>query len=231
MKRYSIPLLLIFILLFTACSSDTQSSDTLVNIPLNPTSPTATQAESVDEPKATASDFVHQKALQQAAAIDAKYGPDAYGGTNWLLTKGGYTEEELYGIVAVENGEILTEPLAEAVAPLTIKTSGAGGYYIRLEPLGDLEAQLFNLMAFYVEGGNNAEVLVPLGTYEIYYATGETWFGETYYFGMNTQYYKCDETFEFTQDPQTVTGYTLTLYPVTGGNMDTDPISKEDFPQ
>lgn len=230
MKQSLFLILLCSFLLFSACFSD-NTIDTVVPIPADPTSPPATQSESEEEPEATVSAFLRQQVLEQAAAIDAKHGPDTYGGTNWLLTQGGYTEEELYGIVAVENGEILTEPLAEAVAPLTIQTSGTGGYYVRLEPLGDVETQLFNLMTFYVEGGSDAEVMVPLGTYEIYYATGETWFGETYYFGMNTQYYKCDETFEFTQDAQSVSGYTLTLYPVAGGNMDTDPINKDDFPQ
>ena len=32
-------------------------------------------------------------------------------------------------------------------------------------------------MGFYVESGKIAEVSVPLSTFEIYYATGETWYG------------------------------------------------------
>lgn len=85
-------------------------------------------------------------------------------------------------------------------------------------------------MSFYVSAGKSAEVLVPLGEYEIYYATGQTWYGPDDKFGSDTQFYKCDDTFDFYEDDDGYVGWTLTLYKVSNGNMDSTPIDEGDFP-
>lgn len=150
------------------------------------------------------------------------------------------------------NGYIFEEiTVYEGVAPLTIDTSGEDGYYFVLDPIQfDLDESQYSdeftfefesyraqhyadisELRFYVRGGNSVELLVPLGTYELYYATGSVWYGEENLFGRNTTYQKCDDTFEFTKDSSGYNGWTLTLYPVENGNMDTDIINEEDFPK
>lgn len=127
--------------------------------------------------------------------------------------------------VRVQNGQILVEPYDESVAPLTVATSGSGGYYIYMDSYSG-----FNDMAFYVVGGKSVDVLVPLDEYTIYYATGDTWYGTKNHFGPSTQYCRCDDTFEFYLDGDYYQGWTLTLYPVANGNLSTDPVSASDFP-
>lgn len=142
-----------------------------------------------------------------------------------------------------ENGYIFEVSNRENVAPLTVETGGTGGYYIVLDPLfyewsggsfertqAELDAKYTNIR-FYVHAGSTIDILVPLGEYEIYYATGETWYGLNNLFGSDTIYYKCDDTFLFSTDSDNYYGWTLQLEPVLNGNLDTDVIDPEDFPK
>lgn len=128
---------------------------------------------------------------------------------------------------SVENGEILYPALSEQLAPLTVTTIGDGGYYVYLDPVdgsGD------NAMGFYVDGGRSTEVLVPLGEYEIYYASGDTWYGLKHKFGSKTVYSKCDDIFDFADDGYEYTGWTIELYKQYNGNLDVDEINESEFP-
>ncbi len=126
-----------------------------------------------------------------------------------------------------DNGYIFEEPGEEALAPLSIVTQGENDYYIVLDPLHNA---VWNKMSFYVRGGQSAKVFVPLGDYEIYYATGSAWYGLDDLFGSDTLYRKCDDTFEFYEDGDSYQGWTLTLYPQPNGNLDTETISANEFP-
>lgn len=128
----------------------------------------------------------------------------------------------------IYNGQMVTWPSGDQVAPLTVSTSGDTNYYIVLKPI-DGEARSNGGMSFLVTG-TSAEVDVPLGTYAIYYACGSDWYGKAYKFGEQTEYFKCNETFEFTSDGEMVYGWTLTLYKVSNGNMTTDEVPESSFP-
>jgi len=136
--------------------------------------------------------------------------------------------------VPIYNGEIVHEPLSERLAPLTVEVSDDADYYIVLEPTCDdfLDSarRASNRMSFYVSAGSSVEIDVPLEDYEIYYATGHTWYGPELKFGDNTRLYKCDDTFYFYFDGQYYNGWTLTLYAVLDGNLDTTQVSESDFP-
>lgn len=130
----------------------------------------------------------------------------------------------------VLNGQIICVPKGERVAPLKINTDGEGSYYIVLSPV-DFEAKANGAMSFYVSSSKKSvEIDVPLGEYEIYYACGETWYGAEHKFGANTICYQCDDTFWFTCDEDGYSGWELTLYKVSGGNMGTDIIPESAFP-
>jgi len=146
-------------------------------------------------------------------------------------------------IVPVENGEIIDPPYDEGLAPLTIKTSGSDNYYIVLRDLApESEADTafkkmmasrekgLNGMSFFVAGGQSAEVLIPLGEYEIFYTAGKDWYGSHRLFNEDTQHYKCEGTFAFEEKNGHYQGWTLELYEQANGNMDTIPIDKSDFP-
>ena len=70
---------------------------------------------------------------------------------------------------------------------------------------------------------------MPLGIYDIYYASGDQWYGETFMFGAETSFYKCDRTFNFYYDGSYFQGWTIELYEQEGGNMETDIISADEF--
>lgn len=151
----------------------------------------------------------------------------------------------LVPVTPPENGEILKDTRKEKLAPLTIKTSGSQNYFISLKcvnspdswsvtELGRINNNRLFDMTVYVKGGETAEVLVPLAEYEIYYATGNTWYGSIAKFGEETRCFQCEDTFLFEEqwDDEGLYygGWTLTLYAVPGGNLDTEEISLSKFP-
>lgn len=119
-------------------------------------------------------------------------------------------------------GVIISDPVGECIAPLTVETRGEEDYYIILKGTDE--------MSFYVNAGQTADVEVPLGDYEIYYAVGKTWYGKEYLFGPDTARYKCDDCFEFYEEDGYVNGWTLELYLQNNGNLHTEEVGAEDFP-
>ncbi|MBQ2785953.1 MAG: hypothetical protein IJF02_05570 [Oscillospiraceae bacterium] len=137
------------------------------------------------------------------------------------------SDSDLIKIPEPISGHVFENTLShDCVAPLTIETYGTVGYYFILDMVNS-SAKL----EFYVCGGDTVNFDVPLGTYEIYYATGEIWYGKDNLFGSKTIYQKCDDTFSFIMDAEGYSGWTIQLEPVSNGNLDTDIIRKEDFPK
>ena len=137
--------------------------------------------------------------------------------------------------VLVSNGEIVKDTSLEQLAPLTVETSGVKSYYVFLKCLS-VSGAGFHLpsagdMSFYVTSGQSAEVLVPLGEYEVYYATGETWYGPEIKFGSGTEYFKCGKTLSFVETLSGYSGWTMTLYPVYNGNLETETLTAAEFPE
>lgn len=123
-----------------------------------------------------------------------------------------------------ENGTILFENGLNRVAPLEIKTSDGLAYYVKLCDMDNNE-----VLGFFVGPNASVEVSAPLGTFELRYACGTAWYGTTPKFGENTQYYKADTLFDFTDDGTYYNGHTVTLYAVPGGNLSTEEIDPNEF--
>lgn len=82
----------------------------------------------------------------------------------------------------------------EAVAPFSVETRAGRNYLLKLtDPQTGRDAA-----KLYIVGGREVEFLVPLGTYDVKFATGEKWYGEKHLFGRSTQYAKFDELMNFT---------------------------------
>lgn len=140
------------------------------------------------------------------------------------------------------HGETFEEFTIEGLAPFSV--TGTGDIYLVLDPIdlsdsveigvGEQQASLDEKcmeLRVFIRSGMTFETDVPLGKYEVYYATGDAWYGEDNLFGPDTQYYKCDGTFDFTEDSQGYNGWTLTLTAVYNGNLDTDSIPAAVFPK
>ena len=102
---------------------------------------------------------------------------------------------------------------------LTITASGGSSCVVKLKT-----ASGTTRLSFYVRAGDTITVGVPAENLYVYFASGDTWYGEKHLFGENTSYGMDDEILDFIQ-------YTweYTLYPVTNGNFSETPIDPEDF--
>ncbi len=123
------------------------------------------------------------------------------------------------------HGEITNYSDGKAIAPLEIRSSRGSYYLIRLY---DYDSDRVKFSVF-VHGGKSLYIDVPLGTYTIKYASGDKWYGSNNLFGAETQYFKTETSFDFRTEGNRVSGYTLTLYKVENGNLQTRPISPKDF--
>lgn len=111
----------------------------------------------------------------------------------------------------------------KGVAPLSIKTSAAGGYHYFVKIVNTATGK--ELGSYFIRSGGVLDINVPIGTYEIRYATGKQWYGASYLFGPETVYSKADSTFEFSFDGRQYSGYTIELIMQQNGNLRTSGIA------
>lgn len=112
-----------------------------------------------------------------------------------------------------------------SIAPLTIETSAGANYLVKIVDYYSKS----DVMTVFIKGGDTIEVKVPLGIYEIRYASGEQWYGYEHLFGNKTSYTKADSSFDFKDTGYQITGYTITLYRVTNGNLNTTYLKPSEF--
>lgn len=153
----------------------------------------------------------------------------------FFVTRGnGDTEKEVtptieYDPVPVTNGQMFKAPTGDCPCEFVVETREGSNYYIYMD---DVYGN--NDISFYVKGGNTVTKDIPLGTYKLYYCSGETWYGVNHKFGSSTVASTSDDLFEFTSSISGnyiyYTSWTVTLYRVQGGNMDTERIDLVDFP-
>jgi len=113
----------------------------------------------------------------------------------------------------------------ESVAPLTIQTSAGANYLVKIVDYYSKS----DVMTIFIKGGDTIRTKVPLGTFEIRYASGKQWYGYNYLFGDDTSYSKADQSFDFRNTGYQITGYTLTLYRVSNGNLRTSYMNPSEF--
>jgi hypothetical protein len=85
------------------------------------------------------------------------------------------------------------------------------------------------VLSVFVRSGESAELKVPLGIYKINIATGEKWYGETKLFGKKMTVKQGNTPMVFYAEQNSITGHTLTLDDVIGGNYPTRPLAADDF--
>lgn len=124
-----------------------------------------------------------------------------------------------------KNGAIQMFTKRERVAPLTIKTSAGSNYFVKLVTANTNDA----IMTIFIRGGNTVSTNVPLGSYEVRYATGKDWYGYEHLFGEDTGYSEAETIFKFENDGYQVSGYTISLYQVRDGNLRTKRINANSF--
>lgn len=123
------------------------------------------------------------------------------------------------------NGQIQMHSNGERVAPFKIQTSRGSNYLVKLVSKYSQKP----VMTVFIRGGNTVSTEVPLGTYEVKYATGDKWYGYKHLFGPDTGYSKAESVFTFENTGYQISGYTITLYQVSNGNLRTSTISPSQF--
>ena len=122
---------------------------------------------------------------------------------------------------------IVHQRIAERrVAPFQITAAEGNHYLLKLVDLYDGEEAL----SIFVRGGSKIEIDVPVGLYEVRYASGKVWYGYNYLFGPETVYSKADKTFRFEISDNQTQGYSITLQQVfMEGNLREQHIKPEEF--
>lgn len=110
-------------------------------------------------------------------------------------------------------------------APFEIKAGQGSHFFVKLIHLGTNQPA----MSIFVRSGETVEVEVPLGTFKVRYASGETWYGDDLLFGPETSYSEADTLFTFEVVGNQVRGFTITLYQVAHGNLKTKAIGAAEF--
>jgi len=84
-----------------------------------------------------------------------------------------------------------------------------------------------NVVTLFVNPGETARIMVPLGSYKMMCASGEIWYGPRYLFGPDTTYTKADKIYEFKKDVSgRVDGWSIDMTPQEEGNLYMDEVSK-----
>ncbi len=122
-------------------------------------------------------------------------------------------------------GVLTQQFLGKGVAPLEIKTKSGSNYYVKVLNWSTHD----EVITAFIRGGEPFETLLPVGSYEIRYAAGTSWFGPLLDFGDRAAYSKCDDRFEFTATADGFHGYTLELILQVAGNLEVDEMRPEDF--
>ena len=158
---------------------------------------------------------------------------------NTTVTENVTEKEQTVGVPEPGNGYVFEGITADyGSSSLTITTVGKSGHYFILDPISlycnpfassfeqyrtELNAE-YRYIKFYVYGESTVEIQIPWGKYTMYYATGETWYGQEELFGKDTVYSRCAGTFEFSYSSTE-----LTLH-IPDGNRVVYKIEANEFP-
>lgn len=80
-----------------------------------------------------------------------------------------------------------------------------------------------------MDRGEHFETLMPLQNYEMRYASGGLWYGESALFGEETDYFRADEVLHFEETAESYSGFTVELILQEGGNLETQSIGPDQF--
>ncbi len=111
------------------------------------------------------------------------------------------------------------------IAPFKITTQSGSRYYIKLVDASSKATAI----TIFMNGAQTIHVDVPLGTFEVRWASGWIWYGPKYLFGPKTQCTKGMDLLTFARDGDYVSGHDVTLYKVPNGNFETTDVDVSEF--
>lgn len=105
-------------------------------------------------------------------------------------------------------------------SPLKIKTNVGSHYWVKI-----VSAYNKEVVSYFIRGGETLDVKLPIGSYVVKYAYGDTWYGREHLFGENTRYSQADEVLDFYYGQ----GYVIELIQQLDGNLHTTAIDASQF--
>ncbi len=159
---------------------------------------------------------------QSAPATDATYGYeyDTPAEDYTAIEEPQFNEPEL---PLPRNGKVWSE-YGNRIAPLRITVPDYGNHYYVKLLRGDNV-----ILAVFIHSGRTVNVNMPLGTYEMKYAYGTTWYGLDHLFGPETVYNLAEDQFEFYREGSYVQGVRVELILQQYGNLSTTTIPADQF--
>ena len=85
------------------------------------------------------------------------------------------------------------------------------------------------VFTLFIRKNSSLNLKIPLGEYNVKYATGDEWYGVDKLFGFTTNIYQFDKKLLFYRESNDIHGHTLTLNEVVNGNLSKKNISKASF--
>lgn len=118
-----------------------------------------------------------------------------------------------------QTGTILYSNADNTDSEISISASDDSACVVKLKTVDGEDC-----MSFYVRAGDDVSVPVPAKELYVYFAFGNSWYGNDYLFGGETSYSKDSSICDFSE-------YTweYTLSPVTNGNFRETPVDAEEF--
>ncbi|WP_181879640.1 DnaJ domain-containing protein [Moraxella lacunata] len=143
-----------------------------------------------------------------------------------------YLKMQVNTVVTPPEPMIEVQPLPETGAtnkpnlygdsPLQIKTNPGSHYWVKIVNAYNEREEV---VSYFIRGGETLDVNLPMGSYVVKYAYGDTWYGREHLFGENTGYSKADEVLEFYRNQ----GYVIELIQQLNGNLHTTAIDESQF--
>lgn len=136
-------------------------------------------------------------------------------------------------------GTVFIKPKSDCVVPLTVEIKDTSNYYILLKflklpgdtalPPGPADA-LCSDIGFFAPANALVSLKVPVGVYNLFYASGIEWRGPQEKFGPGTKYYQANQSLTFYRDGNHLFGNTIRLYPQTDDSSAYRQIDPSEFP-
>ncbi len=152
-------------------------------------------------------------------------GPASDTGTPGISTEAKLLESGARPLELPSSGDTRYYNNEEPVAKLFIYSAEGTNYFIKL--VDKITGEI--AMTIFVRGGESVEAQVPLGTYELRYASGESWYGEKHLFGENTACMKATRTLGFDREGDEVKHHRISLIKHLDRNLNLQQIAMEQF--
>lgn len=134
-----------------------------------------------------------------------------------------------YKPISVKNGQMIKSPKGNCIAKVELTNATKNNAYFYFKNTKSKKKDF----AMYLKPGKKKTIKAPLGTYEIYYATGNTWYGPKYLFGESGSQYKNRQKAKLYKTSRAIYGIRFRIFRTTvqKGNQTTQSIGKDQFPK